>query len=253
MNRFKYITVCFPIVFLLSCSYDPTMESNLNRLVVWCTLNPSFRHQTVVVEMGRNIVDIEAGTREFDIGDPVTGALVTITGDGQKITFQEVETGKYQDMDTPLMVNPGEPYRLRVESPNGQVAEASTTVPGAFSILSPVNSDTITAGRNHIEWQHSEGAAGYQVRRVPLPCVARSDWGALAARPAGETSADFTLIFWEPCYDSTTQVTQFIVMAHDSARWDSPTSNIMNGAGEFSAIIADTVSVFVLPEPPDTQ
>lgn len=252
------------LLLTLSCSQNPVIEANVNKIVVLSILNPTYTRQTIVLVEGTNIVNIEnIDWQEIEkVERPVQQANVFVRSATQNVRFSEISPGLYQDAETKLQVVPGETYFLEVEDSQGRQLRASTTVPGEFHIISPENGSTFAhLSPVDFTWQLSEGAFVYEVGRDLLDCELFTDSGRFSIYTI-RTTTNFTFrSFMSPRCDSTRQFQMHRVLAYDPAAsaflhsgsnlYDSgpaPTTNIENGAGVFGAMASDSLTIIVVPQ-----
>jgi hypothetical protein len=171
------------IVIFSSCS-SVTESTFSPQIVVQGFLYANEPLDSVVV---RETVPISATSGN----DRVTGATVTITSGDSVYPLHEhsvSEPGRYTS-NYPIVIQPGAIYTLRVEA-LGQVATASTTVPGAIhldsaklddrtlsltqvdSITYPTIVDSLQSPGIHLWWSPSSGSDGFGIEALSLDSTA---------------------------------------------------------------------------------
>lgn len=127
---------------------------------VYGILNPDSEYQTIIV--GEAFAEDDAGG--FIPGlNPLylSGATVRVSGNGQSVRFWEVESGYYVDTNRTLQIVSGQTYQLYVETADGRVVEAETTVP--FPPVETVGFDTVS-----INWMTDTSGQQYGYYRLLL-------------------------------------------------------------------------------------
>lgn len=154
--------------FAVACVEKTPLSPGPDVIVVHAVLNPAERVQHVVV-----VRRPEAGTG-YD--RPVSGATVSfVAPDGATLAATEVSTpSEYPNVATmpsphydiaTSVVAVGQPYRLRVVLPTGEVVEGETVAPAATPATSTTERrldrrvDTL-----RLSWPRVPGARAYEVR-----------------------------------------------------------------------------------------
>ena len=131
----------------ISCSNEPIVYGNVDRIVVSCVLDSDLKHQTVYLDNAVNFANIPDATMDRSqvaaLFHPVTSAVVEIGSSTQMVLFVETEPGVYQDIGEPLEVREGETYQLHIGVTESPDVRAITTVPQRPVIRMPVDSSHI--------------------------------------------------------------------------------------------------------------
>ncbi|MFQ5706097.1 MAG: DUF4249 family protein [bacterium] len=245
------------LLLATGCSQNPVVETDINQLVVRGVLSPEFDHQTILVEQGTNIL-LTDGLKQSELAKPVEEAVVIVNSDGREVVFQEVAPGEYQDIATPLNVEPGKTYSLRIQDKQGHQLSAKTTVPGHFEIVLPIEGASYLPSQQiEFKWQPSPHVGIYAIGLVlPEECAYRFDeerrqFNFVQTTKNTETSIPFVnscaadqsaLRYWRVvAYDSAFAAYQFgFFLFGDNRPRDS---NIEGGLGVFGSMVSDSVTV----------
>ncbi len=149
-------------VFLIQCSLNPVIvnQEHIGQYYAFCTLDPLQEYQEVIV--GRAIPET--------LPEDISNAVVSISSSNQAVIFSYIGDGVYQDTGKMLSIIPGETYTLSVRFSDGHVITGQTTLPGSFSIIQPVEGDTVlhfldrqldTLQLSKAKWTVSAGAKFY--------------------------------------------------------------------------------------------
>ena len=207
-------------------------------------------------------------------GDPISGAVITLTGDSEEWIYGEIDTvpGTYMLENAPEFV-PGEPYTLHIET-SDYLLEASTVIPesppevnmSATSISIPRVADMrdITwPDPIVLTWENPQGESFFvQIENIESnPSTIRPDppddfphkGGGfvfqMVTRPtSGEsysiTPMDLThygthrIIFYRV---NEEYANLYQSLDQDSRELNEPFSNVKNGLGIFTAFNSDTL------------
>lgn len=189
MLRSVYLVVSLLItsLFILSSCDSLRKEvdpDRLNReaakLVVTCFLSP--QDTVLAVKVTRSLPVLGEVIQYTSNGNPVPNAAVTLSTNGKSVTLRyNSQLGYYGVSSQQLPVVVGQTYTLDVQTPTGERATSTCTIPGAVN-LTNVTLDSLTDnqfGRQYKRyfvrgrWQDPAGQANhYQVtgsfRYVPL-------------------------------------------------------------------------------------
>jgi len=253
-------SICiFLLLVMCACGRNPLVETDLNLILVRSILSSDYPSQTVSLELAENVVYID-GKRQTDTVTPIVGATVVLKSDIQEIIFQEVEPGKYQDVDEKLQVLPGHRYTLEVRDKDGRTASASTTVPSGLHLQASSGAESFKEGDAiTFTWEKPKHTGGvYDFGIILMPNVCQEDMQPGYMRWALGSTTEQVVQAYRFC-DLAEESREFKVSAFDSAIvfWEYPgwyapgpsqqTSNIHNGLGVFGSAISDTCRIRILP------
>lgn len=166
--------VLFGVVYLFGCDSlrQEVNPDRLNReaakLVVTCFLSP--QDTVLAVKVNRTQPVLGESTNFSNTGINVSDATVTLSESGQSVTLRyDARLGYYQAPTGQLPVAVGRTYALAVQTPVGEQARASCTVPASVALTSVVldSSTENQFGRQHrryfvrARWTDPAGQANY--------------------------------------------------------------------------------------------
>lgn len=245
------------IVCTFSCSQNPVIQGDVNKLVVQAVLSPDLIQQTIYVSEGRNIVNIE-DVPFPELDNPLSDASVIVRDSRSTTTFQETEPGIYRDLQNRLDVRPGETYLLEVIDSKGRVVTAETTVPARTQFLAPEESQVFPEQQPvQFAWQVSSGAAGYVFGELIPECSGKVSQRGIFNDLAVTAQPGATISFskWDTvCGPEKRKIMNLRVLALDQAaahfEWayafapaGKRISNIENGFGMFGSMVSDSLFI----------
>ena len=147
MKKLLYLPVALCFFFSLTSCESLRQEVNpdrLNResakLVVTCFLSP--QDTVLAAKIARSETVLGESTGNFNAGANVSDAIVTLSEGGRSVTLRyDAKLGHYQAAISQLPIVAGRTYSIAVQTPAGERAEASCTVP-EFVVLKYIMLDS---------------------------------------------------------------------------------------------------------------
>jgi hypothetical protein len=150
MNKSLYLLTALCLFFsLVSCDSlrQEVNPDRLNReaakLVVTCFLSP--QDTVLAAKVARSETVLGESTGYFNAGVNVSDAIVTLSEGGRSVALRyDAKLGYYRATISQLPIVAGQTYSLVVQTPAGERAEASCTVPESVALNEIVIDSAVT-------------------------------------------------------------------------------------------------------------
>ncbi len=136
MNNFRLIkTTVFLMLGILSCTHDPILvePDSMGTYYLISQISPDISPNGAVV--GYALPET--------ISEDVSGAVVTLSGNGQSVVLDELQPGVYADEQEQVDIVPGQRYDISARINKDVLLYAYTYLPGEFRLLKEDMPDTL--------------------------------------------------------------------------------------------------------------